>query len=278
MKFDYTNMLSLIKRCWNNGYPVDITPKMAARWLSVSEGKNPRKVNRAWVMKISYDLTHGLHTTRTIRFHRDGYCVDGQHLLISIVETGVTAKNTFVEVGYEKGDVPNMDIGGGRTFNTTAVLAESTATNSDAALAIVLEYGFTPQTNELSFAQRRMLVDKHRECVSFTNNGLKSAKRKPVAMKKAIADVYKAVKDDPKKLARLERFVHVFSKLDIEGGSADQAAVNLSKLVSRIPTADRSTRKDVYDSTISAIDSFMKANPAKKICKTKKQKSVLAKM
>ena len=42
MKDDnYMNMCSDVKRSWNGGYPVDITPAIAQRWKDVSVGKIP---------------------------------------------------------------------------------------------------------------------------------------------------------------------------------------------------------------------------------------------
>jgi hypothetical protein len=138
----------------------------------------------------------------------------------------------------------------------------------------MLEYGFA-HTGKETHDQKRFLVNKYREQVDFVNSCLKSARLKPVAMKKAIVDVYERVKTNPEKLSRLVRFGKVYSKMDISGGSSDQAAINLAKAIERIPTADRTTRDDVYKLTIVAIDNFMKGNPAKKICMTKKQKENL---
>jgi hypothetical protein len=274
---DYMDMRSNIKMSWNRGLPVDVTPEMAARWLKVSEGKNVRPVNKAGLQMLIESLKGGTHTTRTIRFHKDGWCCDGQHFLNAVSSTGLVAKNTFIEVGLEDVDVPHIDVGKLRSFTVTSRCAGVYATGGDSSLALVLKHGLDKVANSTSHDERRYLINLYREEIDLVNSSFSGARLKPVAMKKAFVDVYKEVKSNPEKLNRLVRFAKVFSIGDISGGSADQAAINLSRAIDKIPTADRKTRHEVYRLTIVAIDNFMKKKTAKKIYMDNTQKKIFSK-
>lgn len=271
---DFKHMQSNTKCSWNGGFPVDVTPEMASVWLFQSRGKNPRTINQVWVQQNIDDLSSGMYTSRTIRFHKDGWNCDGQHILTAIVQSGCTAKGVFVEVGLSDADVSNIDTGHVRSFLVTSKIAGMKANGGDSSLALVLEYGLRCSGGG-SHPKRRKLISAHSEEIAFVNRVLKGARLKPVAMRKAIADVYLRVKMNKEKLLRLERFGIVYSKMDISGGSSDQAAINLAKAIERIGTADLKTRDEVYKLTIVAIDNFMKENPSKKLCMTKRQKQIL---
>jgi hypothetical protein len=271
---DFKNMGSPTKRVWNNGIPVDITPEMAIYWIKISDGKNVRSLNQKQVDAIVADLMSGNHTTRTIRFHKDGWCADGQHFLNAIIQSGITARKIFVELGYSDEEISKIDTGIVRSFSVTSAIAGESVTGVDAALAIVLEDGFDAIDKKYSHTQKRYLIHKYKEEVEFIRNNLK-ARIKPVAMKKAIIDVYNLIKSDPEKVSRLIQFMHVYSSSDISGGSSDQAAINLVKALARVPTAQRSTRYEVYRLTATAINNFMEKKKAKKLYMTKKQKEVL---
>ena len=273
---DFMNMQSNVKKSWNNGVPIDVTPEMASRWLGISKGKNPRTLKWVHVNKLANDLKSGNHTTRTIRFHKDGYLGDGQHLCNAIIQTGMTAKNIFVELGYSKEDLSHLDVGLNRSFKDTSKILGFDSTGSDSSLAMVIEFGLDKPKEILTHDQKRSLVEKHREEIDFVKSILVGAKTKPVATKKALVDAYNTIKKDQKKLDRLVRFGKVFSTSDISGGSQDQAAINLYRAVAKISTADRKTRHEVYRISMIAISNFMRKKTSKKLCMDSDQKEAMS--
>jgi hypothetical protein len=274
---DFSNMKSDVKKAYNNGIPVIITPQMAVRWLAISQGKNVRPLKESKVAKIIADLMVGKHTARTLRFHKDGWNADGQHYLTALARSGMNSPPTFIELGYTCEEIAHFDTGDVRSLGVTSKILGVQLTDNDASLAVLLENGLMASGTKLTHEEKRELVKKYQEQVNFVRENLKTGNPKPVAMKKAIAEIYLKVKDNPEKLNRLVQFIHVYTKMDISGGSKDQAAINLVKALEKISTSDKKTREEIYNLTIVSIDNFMKRKPAKKIYMTDVQKKALKK-
>ena len=269
--FNFMDMKYNNRKILNNGKPVLVTPQMAKRWLEISKGFNPRKLDLNHVSSLSHDIISGNHTIRTIAFHKNGLMGDGQHVASAIVSTGMSI-NLWIEVGLDDADISHLDIGKTRSYSVTSKGLGMKTSGGESSLAGVLEYGFDQPPKTLTHDERRFLVRKYREDIDIVNESFKSSKIKPVAMKKAFVDKYREVKNDPIKLKRLIWFGKVFSTLTAENGKKDQAALNLYKQLNKMATADRKTRHEVERLTSIAIDNFMEENPAKKIYMTNVQK------
>ena len=97
-----------------------VTPDMAREWLKTNDRN--RTPNRDKLSKIKYDLTHGLFelTHQAIAFDVDGKLIDGQHRLIEIAETGISAP---LSIAYNAPRTANMDIGTKRTQKQALYMA-----------------------------------------------------------------------------------------------------------------------------------------------------------
>ena len=97
-----------------------VTPEMAAEWLKTNTRN--RTPNRDKLNKLKSDMTNGQFqlTHQSIAFDVDGNLIDGQHRLISLVETGVTVP---MAVAYNAPVSPNLDIGTKRTMKQSLYMA-----------------------------------------------------------------------------------------------------------------------------------------------------------
>lgn len=93
---------------------VNVTPKLAAKWLESNEGN--RHVRQRDVQKYARDMLAGAwdRTAEPIKFSPTGRLLDGQHRLLAIIEAGVTAR---LAVAYNVPDTAQarMDTGSTRT-------------------------------------------------------------------------------------------------------------------------------------------------------------------
>ena len=269
---DFRNMKSDVKKAWNGGIPVIITPEMAVYWLRISEGKNVRPIKERTVTQYTSDLMTGRLTTRTVRFHKDGWCADGQHLFTSIVRSGMSSQPTFVELGYVQSEIGHFDISGLRSIAISTSSGGYSISESEAALAVTLEYGLFAYGTSLTRDEKIDLVKKYRIPIDFVINNLKTQK-KPNAMKHAIAKVYMKIKDNPKKVSRLIEFMKVYSTKK-DSGPGDRAALNLREVLLTVSSADKNTRLEIFMWTISTIESFFNKSQAARICFTSRQKQL----
>lgn len=93
----------------------EITPDQARKWLEFNEGN--RKVKRSSVRFLKNQLSAGKWklTGETICFDASGRLVDGQHRLIAITETGISAVSMIVW-GIPAESQSVMDTGTNRAF------------------------------------------------------------------------------------------------------------------------------------------------------------------
>lgn len=97
-----------------------VTPEMAAEWLKTNtRNRNP---NKDKLNKLKSDMLNGQFqlTHQSIAFDTDGNLIDGQHRLISLVETGVTVP---LAVAFNAPVSPNLDIGTKRTMKQSLYMA-----------------------------------------------------------------------------------------------------------------------------------------------------------
>ena len=97
-----------------------ITPEMARAWLKTNTRN--RTPNKDKLTKLKNDLIHGMFdlTAETISINPEGKLTNGQHRLMAISETGISAP---VLVAFNAPDSPHVDIGTKRSQKQSLYMA-----------------------------------------------------------------------------------------------------------------------------------------------------------
>lgn len=114
---------------------VDVTPAMAAEWLSKNNTMN-RTMRDSKVIAYARDMTNGAWKINgdSIRFAEDGTLLDGQHRLAAIVRSSVTIP--FIVVwGLPREAQDTMDIGAHRALRDQLHLKGIANSNEVSAIA-----------------------------------------------------------------------------------------------------------------------------------------------
>ncbi|MGW1401191.1 hypothetical protein ACWCRF_21575 [Streptomyces sp. NPDC002405] len=146
---------------------VDISPQLAAEWLS--RNTNNRPLSKSTVQQLAGQIQRGEWqlTHQGIAFDEDQVLVDGQHRLAAIVKAGTTVPLTVTH-GVPRTAFTVMDTGRKRTGRDALALAgEANATHLAAALRGLHLYLHAPNSSwsggssATSNDQLLVMLDKH---------------------------------------------------------------------------------------------------------------------
>lgn len=125
-----------------------VTPEMAETWLGMNVGN--RKIRHSQVATLMTALKRGewVETHQGIAFDTSGVLVDGQHRLIAIRDSGVSAK-LMVNFGVDPKAFMAIDIGANRSFSDVLKIDRRVAEPLRLAATIVFSHRGKPSPREL---------------------------------------------------------------------------------------------------------------------------------
>lgn len=139
-----------------------VTPEFA-RSLLDSNTSN-RKVNKAQLEMLVRVMLDGKWrlTHQGVAIYDDGELADGQHRLLSIIESGVTCEMpVFYGIQKELETVIAIDCGKQRSVVDSARISGVEIQNQDTTFAKGLEFGFANKMDKLTHSEVVALCDKH---------------------------------------------------------------------------------------------------------------------
>lgn len=118
----------------------DVTPKMAARYLS--NNPNNRTARKHYAARLAADMSANawIENGDVLRFNCDGALMDGQHRLMAIVLSGKTIRMALVS-GLKESAMKTIDSGPGRTgADYLKVMGENNCNHLHAALTLLWKW------------------------------------------------------------------------------------------------------------------------------------------
>ena len=249
--------VSKSSREWPLSMKILVTPRWADEVMRKRNTLN-RKVERRRVKRYARDMIDGnWHIAADdICFYANGRLANGQHRLLSVVESNTSVLMAF-KFGVEEAAIHAIDEG--RTRSTSDV-AKMQGIDAPAKLLsytnYILEQGgvkeVLPRQSHISFFER------HREAVEFVRRLKGTFGKSPIAA--AIIRAYYNVADDDR--SRLEEFINVLQEGKYRD-DADSAAIRLRDFImsGRKSARSGSEREDLYRRTENAVFHFLNRNP-----------------
>jgi hypothetical protein len=140
-----------------------VTPDMAARWMATKAPNRRPQPSR--IDQYARDMAAGRWALNgeTVKFDRQGRCIDGQHRLAAVVEAGVPVTMMVVR-GLPSNAIETVDAGRARQFaDALNIKGESSAHALAAAAAWVWRYenGSMRDTNTISHRELADVLGRH---------------------------------------------------------------------------------------------------------------------
>lgn len=232
-----------------------VTPEMAAEWIRSNLPEN-RRVSKALVARFKRDMLAGnwRFTHQGIAFDRDGRLVDGQHRLLAIIESGVSAK-MMVTVGVPQDAMVGIDTGKSRRdVDVLYIDGHPWVSKDHIAIARMVHGNGVPATN-LSPQELLGIVQTHREAIEFSmlcrrtiHRGIGSA---PV--RAAIASAFYHENQDV-----LVGFMAVLESGITEDPARDSVVILLRDWLGKVPVSGmgQMARSEIYLKTQRAIKAY----------------------
>jgi hypothetical protein len=241
----------------------DVTPELAVKWLERNT-KN-RDLRNDTVLKYSSDMKAGRWyiSTDAIGFDTDDVCVNGQHRLWAILDSGTTQR-MFVVFGLQPGVVQVLDTPVIRTLLDAAQLSDrpggAALTTKHTAVVkrlILSQISATVVDSRAALARqsRQSQLDflrLHGAAVDFEVREVFRKKVRLVTRAPVLAPVARAWYTQDKE--RLKHFGHVVTSGLTDYGAQDGAAVVLRNFLLR---PEKQTEESVYKKTERALRAFL---------------------
>jgi hypothetical protein len=253
------------------GIRMKISPTVALMILADRNGQN-RDIERRRVAKYVSDMITGKWEVHGggLQFNRQGQLIDGQHRLEAVIESNVTV-DFMVTFGVEDKAIIAIDEGRPRSNLDVARILGLEGVNKQimSIASYLLEYrGVKDKRSRSDFLQ---YVQTHAEALEFVSSRLSARGLVKAPIGAAIVRAYYSCRQNPEKIARLERFIALFQMSVVDIASAgipdsDNAALALRGFIDASSQKNTgSFRKQMYRKAESALVHFLEHRPASRL-------------